>query len=154
MECLRCGSQNMKTFEMAYASHNVGISSWSGFAKFMLFGYLGFFIKPNRNSVAGITSPPEKPFPVLAVVFSFLFIAPLVFFISSYLRRGLDYGGTQDALLVSAIMLVIAALTVSWDIIRCAKARKKYPVLLDKWIHSWICLQCGTTYEVRDLPRA
>lgn len=154
MQCSRCGSQNMKTFEMAHASYNVAISSWDGAVKFLLFGPLGLFIKSNRNSVASITSPPEKPFPIFAGVFSFLFLSTLVWLISIYLRRGSDYGETQAALLVNAMMFIVASVIVSWDIIRCTKARRKYPELVDKWVHSWICLQCGTTSEVRKLPRA
>ncbi len=150
MECSHCGSQNMKTFEMAHASYNVGVNSWDSIGKVMLLGPLGLLIKSNRNSVANITAPPEKPFPLLAVVFGFLFFSTLVWLVSIYRRRGLGYGETQDALVVNAIMFVIASVIVSWDIIRWAKARKKYPELLDTWIHSWICLQCGTTYEVRE----
>jgi hypothetical protein len=69
------------------------------------------------------------------------------------LRRGLEYPETQTALWVNALMFVLASLIVTWDIIRCIKARKAYPESLDKWVHSWICLQCGKTYEIRDLPR-
>jgi hypothetical protein len=154
MECSRCGSQNMKTFEMAHASYNIGISSWGRFVKLMIFGPLGLFIRPKRNSVVNTTSPPEKPFPVFVILFSFLFLSTLLWLLSIYLRKGSDYGETQMALLVNAIMFVIFAAIVSWDLVRCTKARKKYPERLDKWTHSWICLQCGTTSEVRDLPRA
>jgi hypothetical protein len=154
MQCLRCDSQGMKTFEMAHASYNVGISAWDGLVKFMFLGPLGLLIRPKRNSIADLTSPPEKPFPLLALIFGFLFLSTLIWLVSIYLRRGLDYGETRDALLVNAVMFVIASILVTWDIIRCARARKKYPELLDKWIHSWICLQCGATYEIRDLPRA
>jgi hypothetical protein len=150
MECSRCGSQNMKTFQMAYASYDTGVNSWESVVKFMLLGPLGLLIKPNRNSVASMTAQPEKPFPLLAVVFGFLFFSTLVWLISISLRRGLDYRETQDALIVNAIMFVIASVVMSWDIIRYRKARKKYPEMLDQWIHSWICLQCGTTYEIRD----
>lgn len=154
MECSRCGSQNMKTFEMAHASYNIGISSWGRFVKLVVFGPLGLFIKPKRNSVANTTSPPEKPFPVFAVLFSFLFLSTLLWLMSIYLRKGSDYGETQIALLVNAIMLVMVSAIVSWDLVRYRKAKKKYPEKLDKWTHSWICLQCGTTNEVRDLARA
>jgi hypothetical protein len=139
----------MKTFEMAHASYNVGVNSWDSIGKFMLLGPLGLLMKPNRNSVANSTAPPEKPFPILAVIFCFLFFSTLIWLVSIYQRRGLDYGETQNALVVSAIMFIIASVIVSWDMIRCAKARKKYPELLDNWIHSWICLQCGATYEIR-----
>jgi hypothetical protein len=150
MECSRCGSQNIKTFEMAHASHNVGISSWNSVVKLLLLSSLGLLIKPDRNSVANITAPPEKPFPLLAVVFGFLFFSTLVWLVNIYQRRGLDYSEIRKALVVNAIMFVIASVVVSWDIIRCAKARKKYPELLDRWVHSWICLQCGTRHEVRE----
>ncbi len=151
MECSRCSSQNIKTFEMAHASYNFGVSSGDSIVKFLLLGPLGLMIKPRRNSVASITAPPEKPFPILGVVFGFLFLSTMVWLVSIYLRRGLDYRETQNALLFNAVMFVIASVVVSWDFIRCARARKKYPELLDQWVHSWICLQCGTTYEVREI---
>jgi hypothetical protein len=154
MECSRCGSQNIKTFEMAHASFNVGVSSWDSIGKILLLGPLGLMIKPGRNSVASITAPPEKPFPILGVVFGFLFLSTMVWLVSIYLRRGWDYRETQDALMFNAVMFVIASAVMGWDFIQCAVARKRYPELLDQWIHSWICLQCGTTYEVRKLPRA
>lgn len=137
---------------MAHASYNIGISSWGRFVKLVVFGPLGLFIKPKPNSVANTTSPPEKPFPAFALVFSFLFVSTLLWLMSIYLRKGSDYGETQIALLVNATMLVIVFAVVSWDLVRCTKARKKYPERLDRWIRSWICLQCGTTYE--DPPTA
>jgi hypothetical protein len=150
MECSHCGAQNIKTFEMAHVSYNVGISSWDTIAKLLLLGPLGLLIKPKRNSVADITAPPTKPFPLLAVIFCFLFLSTLIWLVSIYWRRGLSYGETQDALLVNAILFVIASVGVSWDIIRFVKARKKYPEMLDLWGHSWICLQCGKRYEDRE----
>lgn len=89
MECSRCGSQNIKTFEMAHASYNVGSSSWDSVVKFSLLGPLGLLIKPNRNSVAHKTAPPENTFPILAVVFCFLFFSTLIWLINIYQRRGL-----------------------------------------------------------------
>src|SRR5437764_533960 len=108
MECSRCDSQNIKTFEMAYASYSAGVSSWDSLVKFLLLGPLGLLIKPGRNRVADITAPPEKPSPLLAVVFGFLFFSTLVWLVSIYSRRGLNYPETLDALIVNAIMLVIA----------------------------------------------
>ena len=154
MECSRCGSQNMKTFEMAHASYNIGISSWGRFVRLMIFGPLGLFIRPKRNSVVNTTSQPEKPFPVFAILSILLFLGTLLWLTTIYLRKGSDYGETIIALVVNGIMLIIVFAIVCWNIVRCAKARKKYPERYDKWKHSWICLQCGTTCEVRDLPRA
>ena len=153
MECSRCGSQNIKTFEMAHASYNIGISSWGRFVRLMIFGPLGLFIRPKRNSVVNTTSPPEKPFQVFAMLSILLFLGTLLWLANIYLRKGLDYGETLIALVVNAIMLVVVAAIVSWDLVRWKKARKKYPERLDKWTHSWICLQCGTTRDVPDLPR-
>jgi hypothetical protein len=150
MECSRCGSHNVKTFEMAYASYNVGISSWDTLVKLLLLGPLGLLIKPRRNSIADITAPPEKPFPILSLVLCFVFFSTLVWLVSIYRRRGLSYPETQDALIVNAVLLVITLVVVSWDVIRFVKARKAYPERLDKWVHSWICLQCGMRYEVRE----
>jgi hypothetical protein len=135
---------------MAYASHNVGVGSWDAVVKFLLLGPRGLLIRPGQNSVADITAPPEKPFPVLASVFCFLFLSTLVWLIIIYARRGLSYGETQTALAVNAVMLVAASVIVSWDIARCVKARRMYPKLLDKWSHSWICMQCGRVYEVHE----
>jgi hypothetical protein len=42
MECSRCGSQNVRTFEMAHASYNVRPGSWNRLYKALLFGPLGF----------------------------------------------------------------------------------------------------------------
>lgn len=134
---------------MAYASHNVGVSSWDAVVKFLLLGPLGLLIRPGRNSVADITKPPAKPFPLWATAFSFLLLSTLVWLVSIYLRRGLGYGETQTALVVNAVLLVVTAAVVVWDISRCMKARRMYPELLDKWSHSWICMQCGTIYEAR-----
>lgn len=150
MECSRCGSQNVKTFGMAYASHNVGVGSRHPAVKFLLFGPLGLLIKPGRDSVAGITAPPEKPFPLWSTAFSILLLSTLAWLVSIYLRRGLSYGETQTALAVNAVLLVVAAAVVGWEVTRCLKARRRYPELLERWNHSWICLQCGTIYEVRD----
>lgn len=153
MECSRCGSQNMKTFEMAHASYNVGISSVGRFARLMIYGPPGLFIRPKRNSVVNTISPPEKPFPVAAILISFLFLLTLLWLINIYLRKGSDYGETQIAMLVNGLMLIIVLAIVSWDIVRYTKAKKKYPERLAQWDHSWICLQCGRTCEVRDLPQ-
>jgi len=38
MECSRCGSQNIKTFEMAHAPYNVGISVSNRFLRLSLYG--------------------------------------------------------------------------------------------------------------------
>ena len=135
---------------MAYASYNAGDSSWDAVIKFLLLGPLGLLLRPGRNSVAETTAPPEKPFPLLAVVFGLLFFSTLVWLFSIYSRRGLSYPETQDALVVNALMLLVASAVISWDVVRCARAKKRYPELMDRWVHSWICLQCGTTYEVRE----
>jgi hypothetical protein len=153
MECSRCGSQNVKTFEMAHASYNVGISAWNRFVKLSLFGPLGLFMKPSQNSVARRTSPPVKPIPALALVLIFLFSSTLIWFLAAYKRNGLEGTETQTALIVNAIVFIVASIIVIWDVIRCVKAKKTYPERLDDWVHSWICLQCGTTYEVPNAAR-
>ncbi len=150
MECSRCGSHNVKTFEMAYASYNVGLSSRDALVRFLLLGPLGLLIKPQRNSVADITAPPKEPFPILSLVLCCVFFSTLAWLASIYQRRGLSYPETQDALMVNAVLLVITLAVVSWDVIRFVKARREYPERLDRWFHSWICLQCGTSYEVRE----
>jgi hypothetical protein len=150
MECSRCGSHNVKTFEMAYASYNVGLSSSDALIRLLLLGPLGLLIKPRRNSVADITAPPEKPFPILSLVLGFTFFWTLVWLVSIYRRRGLSYPETHDALIVNGVLLIITLAVVSLDVIRLVKARREYPERLDKWFHSWICLQCGTMYEVRE----
>jgi hypothetical protein len=150
MECSRCGSHNVKTFEMAYASYNVGLSSWDTLVRLLLLGPLGLLIRPRRNSVAEITAPPEKPFPLLSLVLGCVFFSTMVWLVSIYRRRGLSYPETQDALMVNGVLLIITLVVVSLDVIRFVKARREYPERLDKWVHSWICLQCGTRYEVRE----
>ncbi len=152
MECSRCGSQNIQTFQMAHASHNVGINSWNRFTKLWFFGPVGLFIKPNRNSLAYTTSPPEKPFPVLGVAFVVLFLLGLVWLMNVYQRDGLGDGETQTALIVNFVLFVVAAIILIWDSNRCIKARRKYPEMFDDWSHSWICLRCGSTYKLPDLP--
>lgn len=153
MECTRCGSQNVKTFEMAHASYNVGISSWGRFVRLIYFGPLSLFIKPTKNSVAHTTSPPEKPVPVLALVFAFLFLSTLLWLIIAYRRDGLDDHETQTALVINAILFVVGLIIAIWDIRRCIRVRRHHRAKLDEWIHSWICLQCGTTYKVPDAAR-
>lgn len=153
MECTRCGSQNVKTFEMAHASYNVGISSWSRFVRLIYFGTLTLLIKPTRNSVARTTSPPEKPIPVLALVFAFLFLSTLMWLIIAYRRDGLGDQETQTALVINALLFVVGLIIAIWDISRCIRARRQYPEKFDEWIHSWICLQCGTRYKVPDVVR-
>jgi hypothetical protein len=148
MECSRCGSQNVKTFEMAYASYNVGISSWGRFVRLIYFGPLSLLIKPTRNSVVRTTSPPEKPVPVLALVFAFLFLSTLIWLIITYRRDRLGDHETQTALVINAMLFVVGLIIVIWDMSRCIRARSQYPKKLDEWIHSWICVQCGTTYKV------
>ena len=151
MECSRCGSHNIQTFQMAHASNNVGINSWGRVVKLALFGPLGLFMKHNRNSLARATSPPEKPFPVLALVVTFLFLCTLIWLVNVYLRDGLGDGETQTALLVNVVLFAVTAIIVLWDVNRCIKAKRKYPERFDNWIHSWICLQCGTTYKLIDV---
>lgn len=150
MECSRCGSHNVKTFEMAYASYSFGLTARDTLVRLLLLGPLGLLVKPRRNSVADITAPPEKPFPVLSLVIGFVFFSTLVWLFSIYRRRGTSYPETQDALIVNGVLLVITPVVVSMDIIRFVKARRAYPERLDKWVHSWICLQCGIRYEVRE----
>jgi hypothetical protein len=150
MECSHCGSQNVKTFGMAHASHDVGVGSWHPAIRFFLLGPLGLLVRHGRNSVAGITAPPERPFPLWAAAFSFLLLSTMVWLVSIYLRRGLGYGETQTALAVNGVLLVVAAAVVVWDVARCVTARRRYPDILDKWSHTWICMQCGTVYEVRE----
>lgn len=152
MECSRCGSQNIKTFEMAYASYNVGINSWSRFPKLALFGLPGLFMKPSQNTVARRTSPPEKPIPALALVFVFVFLLTLTWLIAIYVRKGFEDPETQTAFVVNAVVFVATSIVVIWDVKRSMKARKTYAERLDDWIHSWICLQCGTTYKLPDPP--
>lgn len=153
MECSRCGSENVKTFEMAHSSYNVGISSWNRFVRLIYFGPLSLFIKPTRNSVARTTSPPEKPVPVLALVFGFLFLSTLMWLIIAYRRDGLGDQETRTALVINVLLFVIGFIIAIWDISRCIRARRQYPERFDTWIHSWICLQCGTTYNIRDAAR-
>jgi hypothetical protein len=150
MECSRCGSPNVKTFEMAHAPYDHGFHSWDALFRVLLLGPLGLLVKPRRNSVADMIAPPEKPFPVLAVVVGFVFICTLAWLSSVYQRRGLDYPETRDALLVNAVLLVITLAVVSQDLARFVKAKREFPKRLDTWAHSWICLQCGTTYEIRE----
>ena len=69
MECSRCGSHNVKTFEMAYASFNVGLSLRDALVRVLLLGPLGLLIKPRRNRVADITAPPQKPFALSPRIF-------------------------------------------------------------------------------------
>jgi hypothetical protein len=145
MECSRCGSQNVKTFEMAHASYNVGISSWNRLVRLVYFGPLTLLIKPTRNSVARITSPPEKPVPVLALVLAFLFLSTLIWLITAYRRDGLEDHETQTALIINALLFVVGLIVAIRDISRCIRARSQYSEKFDKWIHSWICLQCGAT---------
>jgi transposase-like protein len=153
MECPRCGSQNVKTFEMTHASYNVGISSWTRFVRLMYFGPLTLLIKPTRNTVARTTSPPEKPIPVLALVFAFLFLSTLIWLIIAYRRDGLEDHETQTALVINAILFVVGLIIAVWDISRCIRVRSRYPQRFDEWIHSWICLQCGRTYKVPNATR-
>jgi hypothetical protein len=49
--------------------------------------YILALIKPTRNSVARTTSPPEKPIPVLAMVFAFL--VPFNFYMAHYRLEGM-----------------------------------------------------------------
>src|ERR1041384_1822775 len=107
MECSRCGSQNVKTFEMAHASYNVGIGSWGRFVRLIYFGPLTFLIKPTRNSVARTTSPPEKPIPLLALLFAFLFLSTLIWLFIAYGRDGLQDHETQTALVINALVFVV-----------------------------------------------
>ena len=153
MECTRCGSQNVKTFEMAHASYNVGISSWNRFVRLIYFGPFSLLIKPTKNSVARTTSPPEKPAPVLALVFAFLFLSTLIWLIIAYRREGLGDPETQTALIINALLFMVGLIIAIWDISRCIRARSQYPEKFDEWIHSWICLQCGTMYKVLDPTR-
>jgi hypothetical protein len=135
---------------MAYASYSFGLTARDTLVRLLLLGPLGLLVKPRRNSVADITAPPEKPFPVLSLVIGFVFFSTLVWLFSIYRRRGPSYPETQDALIVNGMLLVITLVVVSMDIIRFVKARRAYPERLDKWVHSWICLQCGIRYEVRE----
>jgi hypothetical protein len=135
---------------MAHASYNVGLSSRDTLVRLLLLGPLGLLIKPRRNSVADLTAPPEKPFPILSLVLGFVCFSTLVWLVNIYRRRGLSYPETQDALIVNGVLLVITLAVVSVEVIRLVKARREYPERLDKWVHSWICLQCGTMYEVRE----
>lgn len=154
MECSRCGSHNIKTFQMAHASYNVGINSWGRLVRILFFGPLGLLIKPGRNSVARTTARPETPLPFLALLFSLLFLGALTWLASIYLRDGLEDAEAQTALLVNVVLFVVAAIIATWDVNRWIRAKRRYPEMLDNWIHSWICLQCGTTYKLPELPTA
>ena len=145
--CSRCGSPNVKTFEMAYASHGGG-DSRDSYLKFIAFGPLSLFVRSNQNSVVERTSPPDKAFPAWAVLFAVLFLGSFAWLASDYLSRGFDYGETRTALWVTAVLFIVAFGVVIWDLVRFNRAKKQYPQLLDKWSHSWICLQCGTTREI------
>lgn len=100
MECSHCGSQNVKTFVMAHASHDVGVGSWHPAVRFFLLGSLGLLARHGRNSVAGITAPPERPFPWAAAL---LLPAPLDDGVArkqlpeegAWLRRDADRPGRQ-----------------------------------------------------------
>jgi hypothetical protein len=151
MECSRCGSQNIKTFEMAHASYNVGISAWNRLLKLSLFGIPGLFMTPSQNSVVRRTSPPAKPIPALALVSVFVFLGTLAWLVAAYRRDGFEDTETQTALVINVMLFIITSIIVVWDIIRSIKARRNYPERLDDWVHSWICLQCGTTYKLPDL---
>ena len=153
MECTRCGSQNVKTFEMAHASYNVGVSSWGRVDRLVYFGPLSLLIKPTRNSVALTTSPPEKPIPVLALVAAFLFFLTLIWLVIAFRRDGFEDHETQTALVINAILFVVGLVVAIWDISRCIRARGQYAEKFDEWIQSWICLQCGTTYHGSDAAR-
>lgn len=152
MECSRCGSQNIKTFEMAHATYNVGIDASNRFRRMLLYGPLGLLIKPSQNSVARRTSPPEKPVPALALISVLFFVATLVWLIVTYGRRGFENAGTQTALVSNVLVFILTSLIVIWDVTRSLKARRKYPERFDDWVHSWICLQCGTTYKLPHPP--
>lgn len=149
--CSRCGSPNIKTFEMAYASHGGG-DSRDNYLKFIAFGPLSLLVRSNQNSVVERTSPPEKPFPAWAVLFAVLFLGSLAWLASDYLSRGVDYGETRIALRVTAVLFIVASSVVIWDLVRFNRAKKQYPELLGKWSRSWICLQCGTTREILSPP--
>lgn len=152
MECSRCGSHNTQTFRMAHASNSMGINSWDRFVKVLLFGPVGFFIKPRRNSLADITAPPEKPLPVLGLAFVIWFLLSLLWLMSVYRRDGFEDSETQTALIVNFVLFIVAAIILIWDVNRFISARRKYPEMLEDWSHSWICLRCGSTYKLPDLP--
>ena len=69
-----------------------------------------------------------------------------------YLRDGLEDAEAQIALLVNVLVFVVATIIVTWDVNRWISAKRNYPKMLDNWIHSWRCLQCGTTYKLLYLP--
>ena len=150
MVCSRCGSHNVKTFKMAHAPYDHGFNSWDALFRVLLLGPLGLLIKPRRSSVADMVAPPEKPFPVLAVVVVFVFFWTMAWLVDVYQRRGPSYPETRGALIVNAVLLVISLAVVSLDVALFVKAKREYPKRLDTWDHSWICLQCGTTYEIRE----
>ena len=147
MECSRCGSQNIKTFEMAHALYNVGGGASNRFRRY---GPLGLYIKPSQNSVARRTSPPEKPIPAFALTSVFVFAGTLLWLLKAYRRDGFEDPETQTALIINVIVFIITFIVVVWDVIRSMKARRDYPERFDDWVHSWICLQCGTTYKLPD----
>lgn len=149
--CSRCGSPNVKTFEMAYASHGGGDSH--DYLRFIAFGPLVLFFRSRQNSVVERTSPPEKPFPVWAALLAILFLGTSAWFLTDYSSRGFSYGETRLAFWVSAVMLFVASAVIIWDLRRFNRAKKQYPELLDNWERSWICLQCGTTQEIPKLSR-
>lgn len=147
IECSRCGSPNIKTFEMAYAAHGGG-NSEDSYLKFIAFGPLAVFFRSNQNSVVERTAPPEKPFPILAGLFVILFLGTSAWFLTNYSNRGFSYGETRLAFWVNAVMFFVACAVIIWDLRRFIRAKKQYPQLLDRWHQSWICLQCGTTQEI------
>lgn len=151
MNCPRCGSTNMKTFEMAYAlSPASSIRSWHPVFKFWLFGPLGFLFRRDPNSLTEITAPPSKPFPTWTAIFSVLLMLSILLLVAKASSRGLDYRETQNYMISSTVLLVLTLAALALEVPRYVQAKRRYPHAMEEWKNSLICMQCGNRQVLPD----
>ena len=145
--CPKCNSDNTQRCEMAWRA-GTSTSSFRGLG-LDLGGDVGAFggVKQTSTLLASNVGPPSKERENALVVWLLILTIFGVLF-------GIVYINIDDIPnhLPGWIAIIVCAVGVgwaSWWLYRDAKRRcERHHAMIQRWLRKWVCMRCGTIYEV------
>lgn len=141
-KCPNCGSDNIQRFEVAFQN---GISDTSSVTTGVGIAGDGLGVgaaKTNSTSQSALSmsvAPPAKK----SVVKKFLLNCVIAFFIGGIMTSYLIPDMLKEVFF-AAVMLIPAYLAYKnykWN-------KEEWPMLMERWHNSYICLRCGNKFEL------
>jgi hypothetical protein len=157
MECPRCASRNVQSFEVIYEmgtahteSNSVGFAPGVG----MVFGATS---GTHRTRAALNAAPPSRrdsTGPVLAIILGAAIIFGAALIMTAGLGSGDRHGDSFAPLLFLFLVILFVGVLILIAGISSARSANRwnsyqYPQLYDTWLRSFRCLQCGHEFALR-----